>query len=314
MIQIAKKVKKRAGVFHELRQNSSMYAMAIPGILFFFIFAYLPMIGIVIAFQDYNPIKGLFGSAFVGLKNFRFIFLSGDWKQVTFNTVYLNALFISTGMIMSIAIAVMFTEISNRRFKKVGQSVMILPHFVSWPIAGMIIYGLLATDNGLINGILMSLGFNKLSFYTQANLWPPILVILRLWKGAGWGSIIYLAAITSIDTEIYESARIDGASRVQMIFRITLPMLKTTVFLMLLLAIGGIFSGDFGMIYTLVGDAARLYPTTDVIDTFVFRMLRVTNNPGMAASVGLFQSVLGFLFVVGSNSLVRKFSPESAIF
>jgi putative aldouronate transport system permease protein len=305
--------RKGTGFLGEIKKNKAMYIMTLPGILYFIIFAYLPMVGIVIAFQDYNPIRGIFGSPFVGFDNFRFFFLSGQWRTVMFNTLYLNFLFIAFGMSFAILLAIMLSELGSKQFKKIGQSIMILPHFVSWPIAGMMVIGLLAT-NGLVNSSLASMGFERIGFYTTAEVWPPILVILRIWKGAGFSSIIYLAAITGIDQEIYESARIDGASRVQMIFRITLPLLKATAILLLLFSIGGIFRGDFGMIYTIIGDQSRLYPTTDVIDTFVFRMLRVAQAPGMGASVGLLQSFLGFIMVLGSNALARKFAPESAIF
>jgi len=311
---VPEKIRKEDGFFAEMRRNRSMYLMMTPGILFFLVFAYIPMIGIIIAFQNYNPVLGLFGSKFVGFDNFAFFFLSGQWKSVMINTLFLNTIFIISGMSMAIFLAVMLSEVGSKYYKKIGQTIMTLPHFIAWPIVGMMLYGILATDSGLINTTLKSFGLERVMFYQEPGVWPPILVLSRIWKGAGWSSIIYLAAITSIDSEIYESARIDGASRFKMIMRITLPLLRPIAVLLLIFNIGGMFSVDFGMIYNLVGDSARLYPTTDVIDTFVFRMLRIAGQPGMAGAVGLLQSFLGFIFVLGANTLARKFSPESAIF
>lgn len=312
--EIRSKTKKENAFIKEIVTNKFLYLLTLPGILFFIVFAYLPMGGLIIAFQDFKPAKGMLGSKFVGLKNFKFFFSSPDWTRVTFNTLFLNVLFIVTGLIAALAIAIMLSEIKNKIFQKVTQSVVILPHFISWTIVALFAVGLFSTDTGLINTLLKSLGMSPINFYTNPNVWPVTLVFLKLWHGAGFSSIVYLAAITGIDQEIYEAAKIDGATRVQSIFHITLPMLKSTIIVLLILGIGKIFNGDFGMIYAIVGDNSLLYPTTDVIDTYVYRALRELGDMGMSSAVGFFQSVLGFLMVIGTNKLAKRIDSDSAIF
>lgn len=303
----------KSAFMKEFLTNKYMYMMTLPGILFFIIFSYLPMIGVIIAFQDYNPIHG-FRSKLIGFKNFEFFFTSNDWLKVTFNTLYLNVLFIGTGIIFSIAIAIALSEIKNKMFVKINQSVVILPHFLSWAVVAMFSMGFFSTDNGFLNSLFMQLGIPTHNYNNEAGLWPPILIFIRLWKEGGFGSIIYLASISGIDQEIYEASKIDGANRLQNIFYITIPLLKTTIILLTLLKLGNIFYGDFGMIYALVGDNAILYPTTDVIDTFVFRSLRQAGSFGMAAAVGLYQSVVGFIIVIISNTITKKINEDAAIF
>jgi len=291
-----------------------MYLMAVPGILWFFVFAYLPLLGIIIAFKDFDPIKGLLRSKFVGFDNFKFFLTSLDWKLVTLNTLFLNTLFIGFQIIFAVAIAVMITEVINRIYKRVTQSIVILPHFISWTIVAMFLTAFLSTDTGVINKVFIKIGLQPVSFYNDAGVWPVVLVILRIWKTAGFGSVIYIATITGFDQEIYDAAKIDGAGRWKCITRITLPMLKNTIILLTFFNIGTIFYGDFGMIYAMVGDNYLLMPTTDVIDTFVYRTLRMMGNMGMSAAVGLYQSLVGFIIVITANTLAHKFNPESAVF
>ena len=306
--------KKKTGFFGEMHQNFWLYMLIVPCILFAIIFKYLPMVGIVIAFQDYNPIKGMFGSEFVGLDNFKYFFRGSQWLQITFNTLYLNVLFIVTGTIASIAIAIMITELGKNWFVRLNQSVMIFPNFISYAVVAMFAQAFIGSDDGYVNQWIEVFGGTPISFYSEPGVWPLILVIIRIWKGAGYGAIVYMAAIVGIDNGVYEAARIDGASRMQTIFRLTLPMLQDTVILLTLLSVGNIFYGDFGMIYTLVGDNSMLFETTDVIDTYVFRSIRTSGSMGMSAAVGLYQSLIGFFLVIGVNALAKKFSPESAIF
>ncbi|WP_397376210.1 ABC transporter permease [Paenibacillus sp. sptzw28] len=286
----------------------------VPAIVLIFIFSYLPMGGIIIAFQDFNPVKGITGSEFVGLDNFQFFVKSSDTIKIIANTLFLNILFIFFGTLASITIAIMLSELGGKWFKRISQSLVTLPNFLSWTVIAMFSTSLLATDNGMLNKVLALFGAAPISFYSEPGYWPVILVMIRIWQAAGFGSIIYLATISGINPDIYESASIDGATRWSKIRFITLPLLKPTIILMLLLAMGGIFYGDFGMIYALVGRNPVLYPTTDVIDTYVFRALMDLGDMSMAAAVGVFQSVVGFIFVVGANQLARKFSPDSALF
>ncbi len=308
--------KKRHGFLIELVKNRYLYLLALPGLLFFLIFNYLPMVGLYIAFIDYNPIAGLFGfaSKFVGLFNFKFFFTSNDWLFVTFNTLFLNALFISTGLVVQIFMAVGLNELASRPFKRTAQTLMYLPNFLSWTVVSVFSIALFSSDSGLFNNILRTFGLPTIDFYQNAAVWPPLLIALRLWKGAGFGTVIYLSTISSINQELYEAAIIDGASRLQCITRITLPLLRSTTVMLLILSIGGIFYGDFGMIYALVGDNPLLRGTTDVIDTFVYRALRLNNDYGMSSAVGLFQSAIGFVMVISANAITRKLDQDSALF
>lgn len=308
------KKKEMNVLLYDLKHNKFLLLMLLPGILFFVLFSYIPMIGIVIAFQDFSAAKGILGSEFVGFQNFKFFLGSQDSFRVTFNTLFLNFLFIMTSMIASILIALMLSEVNNKWFKKGSQSLVILPHFISWAVIGLLAEALLSTDTGFINNTLVSLGLERIHFYKNAAIWPGLLTFMNIWQGAGFGSIVYLAAITGIDQEIYEAARIDGATKLQSIRYITLPLLRSTAVLLLIMSVGKIFNGNFGMIYALVGNNTLLYPTTDIIDTYVYRQLMELGDLGMSSAVGLYQSVLGFIMVNISNWVTRKLSPESAIF
>lgn len=310
--------KNKKSFLSDVKQNFYLYLLVLPGILYFVIFKYLPMVGVVVAFQNFNTVKGIFKSEFVGLKNFEYFFTSKDWLIVTWNTVFLNILFLFTGLFFSILIAIVLSEISSKYFKKVTQSLVILPNFISWTLVSMFVFALLSTDIGFINSVLKAFGFiqegQEISFYSNPDLWVGILVVLKIWKGAGFGSVIYLAAIAGIDQEIYEAAKIDGATRMQCITKITLPQLRTTVVLLTLFGIGDIFQGDLGMIYAIVGDNPNLYHTTDVIDTYVFRMLRQMNDISMSSAIGLYQSLVGLVIVFVTNRLAKKYDSDSAIF
>lgn len=297
----------------DIVKNRYAYLLLLPSLIFMFIFAYLPMVGIVIAFEDYDPLLGFFRSAWVGLENFKFFFSSASWLQVTINTLYLNALFIITGTIGSLVIAVVMSELGNKYFGRISQTLMTLPNFVSWATIALFSVAFFST-NGIINNALSSVGLKSIPFYSSPDVWPLAFVLIRLWKGAGWGAIIYMAAILGIDKEIYEAAKIDGAGRMRCIFKITLPLIKNIIILMFIMSIGSIFKGDFGMIYPFIGDNALLYPTTDVIDTYVFRALRTFTNYGRTAAIGLYQSIMGFALVLFANFMAKRYAPESAIF
>lgn len=294
-------------------KNRGRYLLLLPSLVFMIVFAYIPMVGIVIAFQNYDPVAGFFGSPWVGWDNFRFFFESGEWVQVTLNTLYLNALFIITGTLMSILIAVVMSELKNKLFTKSMQTLMTLPNFVSWATVALFSVAFFEPE-GIINKIISAFGGTPIDFYSDPDVWVGIFVIIRAWKSAGWNAIIYMAAILGIDREMYEAARIDGANKLRCIFTITLPLIKNTIVLMTIMVVGGIFRGDFGMIYPFIKDNTMLFPTTDVIDTYVYRALRSFTNYGRTAAVGLYQSVMGFALVILSNKLAKRYAPESAIF
>jgi len=298
---------------HELWKNKTLYAMTLPAIVWVAIFCYVPMYGVLIAFKKFSYKEGIWGSPFVGLKNFQFLFSYKGVGRIFFNTIFLNVLFIATGTILSIVLALVFVEIKNKVYNKVVQTIAIFPHFVSWTVVAMFLSGIIGGSGALTRWIIEN-GGNDPHFYNEASWWPLILVLLKIWQGAGYGTIVYVAAITGFDQEMYEAARVDGATRLQTITKITLPLLKTTAIMLTIMSIGKIFSGDFGMIYAIIGDTSQLYPTTDVIDTFVYRALRQLNNLGMSTATSLFQSLVGLVMVFATNAVTKKVEPDAAIF
>ncbi|HWT75570.1 MAG TPA: ABC transporter permease subunit [Mobilitalea sp.] len=301
------------GLIGELYKRKLLYAMMSVGIIWTLIFAYIPMAGLVVAFKKFNYTDGIFKSPWTGFDNFKFLFANKDLINITYNTVYINLLFILFSTAVSVILALLFVEIKSKVFKRVSQSIVILPYFISWAVVSMFLQGLIG-DRGLINQLFAGLGMEKIMFYKEDTYWRAILVMLRIWQGAGFGTIIYIATITGFDTEIYEAARIDGANRFQLISKLTIPMLKTTIVMLTLMSIGGIFRGDFGMIYALIGDNSLLYRKTDVIDTYVYRALRQNSNLGFSTAVSFYQSTVGFVIVLASNWLTRKLDPDSALF
>lgn len=287
--------------------------MMVPGIVWVIVFSYLPMAGVAIAFKQYNYMKGTWGSPWCGLDNFKFMFKTDIIWSVIGNTLFLNVLFIISGTIAQLILALLFCEIRNKYVKKITQSIAILPHFISWAVIAMFLTGFL-NQNGMLNQLLQSMGKEGISFYSEPAYWKAILVFLKIWQGAGFGTIVYIAAITGFDREMYEAAEIDGANRFQQIFYLTLPMLKPTIILLTIMSVGNIFKGDFGMIYAVIGDNSLLYGATDVIDTYVYRIFRTNNNLGMSTAVSFLQSIVGLVMVFGTNFIVKKVEPDSALF
>ena len=306
--------KNKTGFICEMRKNKYVYLLALPGIIFFLVFHYAPMFGIIIAFKDYDIAKGILGSSWNGFENFDFFFTSGYAWRVTRNTLFLNSMFIFFITLFQVGFAVVLNEIGSKFFKKLGQSIMFLPYFMSWIVVGVITMGFFESETGTINNILEKIGLVPVSWYSSPKLWPAILVTLNVWKWTGYGVVIFLASISGIDHIYYEAALIDGAGKVQQIIHITIPLLVPTIMILTLLAIGRIFFGDFGMIYGLIGDNPMLFPTTDVIDTYVYRALRQMHDFGMAGAVGFYQSVMGFVLVLVSNQLVRRYRSDGALF
>jgi putative aldouronate transport system permease protein len=305
-------------IYRELYKNRWLYVLALPGLLWLMIFAYLPMSGHIIAFKDFRAPRGVFGSDFFPperlFRNFEFFFSSGDWFLVTFNTIFLNLLFLIAGMSMALMIAIFLNEIRLQLFKRIAQSVILLPHFISWLVVSIMFFALFNTTDGLVNRTLISLGISPVMWYATPKVWPVLLTLVDVWKGTGFTSIIFLAAITAIPQELYESAGMDGANKLQQMRFITLPMLIPTAIILALLALGRIFYGNFEMIYSLVGENGVLFSTTNVIDTYTFRALRQLGNFGMTAALGLYQSVLGLCAVLLFNWLVRRIDSDWSLF
>ncbi|MDR1643427.1 MAG: ABC transporter permease subunit [Clostridiales bacterium] len=298
----------------KLNKNKIFLIMLAPAVVYALLFSYLPMAGIVLAFKKYTYAGGIFGSAWNGLKNFEFFFRSGKALLVSKNTVLYNLAFIILNTLTQMTVAILLVELNGKYFKKIAQSLMFLPYFISWVIVSVIAFNMLSNDFGFVNSFLVSMGFEKISFYNNGKYWPVILSIFNVWKSVGYGSVLYLAAIMGIDTEVYDAAAIDGANVFQRIFRVTIPQMAPTMVILLLLSIGGIFRGNFDMFYNLVGNNGILHPATDVIDTFTFRALITNNDFGMSAAVGLFQSVLCFVTVLVANKLVNNYDPDYSLF
>lgn len=298
----------------KLYKYRAFLLMLSPAVIYTLVFAYYPMTGIVMAFKKYNYAGGIWGSPWNGLENFKFFFQSGQAGLVTRNTVLYNVLFIAVNTIAQIAVAVLLTEIRNKRYRKVTQSLMFLPYFISWVIVGVMAFNIFSSDYGVLNQIIQVFGGKPIKFYTTPEVWPFILLFFNVWKGIGYGSVMYLAAIMGIDTSIYEAAKIDGANVFQRIFKITIPMIRQTTVILLLLSVGGIFKGNFDMFYNLVGTNGLLYNYTDVIDTLTFRTLISSNDFGMSAAIGLYQSVLCFITILIVNKLVGKYEKDYTLF
>ena len=309
----------KGSFFRDIARNKFSYLIALPAIVYVLIFSYLAYPYMLLAFQRYDYRNSsifdiIFHGDWVGLKNFEFFFTSQNAFRVTFNTLYLNVLFIITGTVMSVLLALFLNELRCRWFTKVTQAVMLFPNYISWIMVSYILLSLFSNTYGIVNITMANLGMETFNWYATPEVWPTILVLMRIWKGAGMNALIFLAAITGIDSSLYEAAAIDGANRRQMMARITLPLMMPTVIIMTLLSLGKIMYGDFGMIYALVGDNGTLYPTTDIVDTYIFRALRQVGDISQSTAIGLFQSAIGFVMVYGSNWLARKFYPEGALY
>ena len=297
-----------------IRPNFTLYLMALPAILALIVFAYVPMFGLIMAFQNLNIRKGIFASDFVGFSNFKFLFTTTDAWVITRNTVCYNVVFILLNMFFAVLLALLLNEMRGKKLAKVLQTVFIMPHFLSMAVVSIIVFSILSPTNGLLNVILDSLDYPKISWYMEPKYWPFILVIVNAWKNVGYSAVVYLASITSIPMEHYEAAIIDGANRRQQAWYITFPHLKVMMSIMLILSVGGIFRGDFGLFYTVPQNTGTLFPVTDVIDTYIYRSLMTLNNVGMATAAGLYQSVVGFVLVMITNKIIEKVSPDNAMF
>lgn len=305
--------RRRVNPFKELWRNKFLYFLALPAMVYTFIFSYMSLPYIAIAFEKFNYKTGIF-SQFVGLKNFEYFFKSSWAWTITRNTLIINILFLVIGTVCAVALAIILNEVSAKKFLKVSQSAMLFPYFISWVIVSYMLQGILGTDNGLINNIIVSLGGERVNFYSNPNYWYPILLVLNIWKTTGYNAIVYLAAITGIDEGLYEAAYIDGATRWKRIRYITLPLLTPTICILTLMSVGRIFYGDFGMMYAIIRDNSSLMPIAEVIDTYVYRTFKNTGDPSLSMAVSLYQSIVGFILVFTSNWIVRRKFPEGALF
>ena len=296
----------------KFKNDFPLYMMMLPGILYLIANNYLPMFGILLAFKRINYATGILKSPWVGLSNFEYLFKTKDAFIMIRNTLAYNAVWIVMDLVIAVFIALCMNEIAQRKIAKVIQPIICFPSMVSAVILSFLVYAFLSHSYGYLNTRFFA--DNPVQWYTTAKYWPFILTIVHIWQGAGQSSVIYMASIGGIDKGLYESARIDGATKFEQIRYITLPLLKPMITMMLLLSIGRIFNSDFGLFYQVTLNNGMLYETTQTIDTFVYRALMISNNVGQSSAASVFQAVIGFVLVMVSNMLVRKINPENSLF
>lgn len=297
-----------------LKKCIPLYCMLIPGVLYAFVNNYIPMAGIVVAFKKYNVRYGIFGSPWTGLSNFTYLFKTDAYILIR-NTLLYNIAFIVVNLFFGVAVAIMISDVAGRIRKKIYQSAILFPFLVSMVIVSYIVYAFLSVENGLVNnGILSKLGAEPVNWYAETKYWPFILIFVNTWKNLGYGCLLYIAAIAGIDREMFEAARLDGASKLQEIGYITIPNLVPTMITVVLLNVGRIFYSDFGLFYQIPQNSGALYNVTNTIDTYVYRAMMSNGGLGRSSAAGVFQSVIGFVLILVANGIVRRFSKENAIF
>lgn len=301
------------------RDDLELSLMALPTLAWFAVFSFLPMLGVLIAFKDFRISGGGFVDSFlkspwVGFENFRFLFSTGEAMAITRNTILYNLAILVLDVVVPVSFALMLHELHSQKAAKVYQTILFLPYFLSWVVVSSFLYAFLSPDKGIVNQILQAMGKQNVSWYTVTTPWPFLLLFIRTWKEMGYGTVIYLASLTGIDTTYYEAAVIDGASKKQQVQYITLPLLRSIVVVMVIMAMGKIFNASFGLFYQIPRDSGALYSVTNVIDTYVYRAMTGMGEIGMSAAAALFQSVMGMLMLLGSNWIVNRIDNENALF
>lgn len=295
--------KRKKPLAQRLKQEFPFHLMLLPGVIFVFIFKYIPMGGLCIAFQDYSPVYGLFDQYWVGLDNFRYVFSMSTFPRVIYNTIFIALLKIIAGIIVPVSFALLLNEVRNITYKRTLQTIVYLPHFISWVALAGIFLDVLSMD-GVINMVLTKLGMQPVYFLGDETVFPYTMVVTDVWKTFGWNTIVYLAAITGVDPSLYEAAYLDGAGRVRQTIHVTLPAIMPIVMLMTILSMGNVLRAGFDQIFNLY--SPLVYSTGDIIDTFVYRMGILSAQFGPATAVGLFQSVISFVLIMGGYWLADK--------
>jgi putative aldouronate transport system permease protein len=313
-----KKMKAKTKKQHWTRDDTEFTILALPTTFWYILFCYLPMFGVIIAFKDFRInggfIHSLATSAWAGFSNFTFLFKNPDTWMIVRNTLLYNAVFIVLGIVIPVALALMLTELWSKRTAKVIQTLMFFPYFLSWVVVAALVYAFLSPANGVVNGIITSLGGEPVNWYQDAKFWPGFLVFMSQWKGMGYGMVLYMATITGLDKSVYEAAVIDGATKWQQVWRLTIPMMKTIIVLQFIMAAGHIFNSDFGLFYQVPRNQNALYNVTTTIDVYTYKLLfQGSATIGMSAAAALLQSVLACLCTLGVNAIVNKIDPDSAM-
>lgn len=315
MLQIKKQNSKFKKLIRDVIRTRAMLLMILPGVLVLVLFSYIPMFGLIIAFKNLNYAKGFFKSDWYGFKNFEFFINTPYAFNITKNTILYNAVFIILGTVVAVLVAIALNELRNRRLAKFYQSVIFLPYFLSWVVISYLVFAFLSVDMGFVNNYLLKpFGIAPVSWYGETVYWPYILTLCNLWKYTGYDSVIYLASIVALNPEYYEAAMIDGASKFQQMTKVTIPLISPVIIIMVMLGIGRIFFADFGLFFQVPLNTGSLFDVTNVLDTYIYRTLVNSGDIGMASAAGLYQSVVGFIVVLTSNILVKRYDSSKALF
>lgn len=296
------------------KNQLQLYSLTIIPLFLVFLFCYVPMFGIVIAFKNYRFDTGIFGSEWVGLDNIKVFLASDDFVRIASNTIVMNLIFMAIGVICAVLLAVVLFEITSSRAVKTYQTILITPHFLSWVVVGYMGYAILNPSYGIANQLITKFGGEGIQWYSRPELWYYILAVAFEWKYVGMDSVIYYASLMGIDASLFEAAKIDGANRVQVAWHITIPQLIPVVTVLTILKVGNIFRGDFGLFYQMTRDVTALYQTCDVMDTYIFRVMRIFGDFSLSSAAGLLQSVVGFVLVIVTNTVVKFIDPDKSLF
>lgn len=309
---------KKKTFISRLKANRQLLMLSLPGAIWFILFAYLPMFGVIVAFKKFRLsggfIQSLIDSEWCGFDNFKFLFYSGDMWIVFRNTICYNIVFIILGIVLPILVALMLNEVRKKSLAKFYQSSMFLPYFLSWIVVSYFLFTFLNPDKGYINGVLERMGKDEIAWYSEKKYWPFILIFVSQWKGIGYNTVVYLASICGIDKTYYEAAIIDGASKYQQIKYITIPLMKPVITILFILSVGRIFSADFGLFYQIPRNSGALFDYTNVLDTYVYRALMTSGEIGMSSAAALFQSTIGFILIMIANKIVSMIDSDNALF
>lgn len=300
-----------------VKRRSALYVMLIPGVLYLILFNYLPMFGMILSFKKINFRDGILGSAWCGLDNFRYALSAPSLITALKNTILYNIVFLFIGMALSILLAIMLDLLWGKLSKKVYQTIMIMPHFLSWVIVSYLVFGFLSMESGVVNNTILPIfGIDKINWYMEPKYWPTILIIVYFWKSWGYSSIIYTSALAGVDVQLYEAADIDGASVPQKLWNITIPAIKPIISMMLILKVGAILTTDMGLFYQIPLNTPQLYNTTNVISTYTYNLMTGSgaNTLGMASATSMLNSLVGFVLIIISNGIVKKLDSDGAIF
>lgn len=311
--QVKTKSNSKSGIGEELKKNSALFLMLVPGLLVMLVNNYMPMFGLVLAFRRMDNVQKLFGTEWVGLDNFKYLFGSKNGWIITRNTLGYNLVFILIGSTVAVALAIALTELRSKKASKLYQSIFFIPYFFSWVVISYLAFSLLSSESGALNQLIKAFGGQPVKWYVTPKYWPAILIVVNTWKWTGYDVIVYIASIVGISKDYYEAAAVDGATRFQQIRYITIPMLVPLLITLTLIRVGRMFYTDMGLFFTVTRNTGTLYNATNTIDTYVFRGLLSTGDLGMVSAAGFYQAVLGFAVILTFNFIVRKYDKDSAL-